>query len=155
MSDTPIRRLKRRQFWTAGKLPLGHLVIAACGTVTDDDAGRKGVEWFENELGRIGYARGSDETWAIPPRKLTPAIQGDALEVEIKGITVTGTRAVTLDVKAHDQAITWRGQVYLKYASRERYHRNGAPLDWSAWKDIASILNVEQRSRRWYVQRVR
>ena len=155
MSNAPCGRLTRRHLWRSGTALWFAATVTACGNVTDEDAGNKGVEWFENELGRIGYARGSNETWAIAPRKLTIAIQGDALEAEIRRILVTGTRATTLDSKAQDQAITWRGQVYLKYESRERYHRDGVALAWSAWTDVASILNVERRGGQWYVQRVR
>lgn len=157
MTGTPNRRPTRRQLLAHGAALgcLGAPSVAACGAATDDDAGRKAVEWFENELGRIGYVHGSGETWAIPPRKLSLAIQGDQLEAEIRGIAVTGTRPTSLDAKAQDQTITWRGQVYLKYASRERYHRNGTALEWSTWSDVASILNVERRGGQWYVQRVR
>ena len=158
MNGRPSARLTRRQVWVRGTatFTLGWVgTVAGCGTVTDDDAGKKGVEWFENELSRVGYVRGASDTWAIPPRKLTIAIQGDELEAEIRGIAVTGTRPTTLDAKSQDQAVTWRGQVYLKYASRERYRRGGTALDWSAWTDVASILNVERRGGQWYVQRVR
>jgi hypothetical protein len=157
MTGVSDRSPTRRKFLTLGAAvaSLGAASIAGCGGATDDDAGRKGVEWFENELGRIGYVHGSGETWAIPPRKLSVAIQGDQLEAEIRGIAVTGTRPTFLDAKAQDQAITWRGQVYLKYAARERYHRNGVALEWSAWNDVASVLNVERRGGQWYVQRVR
>ena len=158
MNRGPTARLTRRQMWMRGPatVAIGSLgTVAGCGAVTDDDAGKKGMEWFENELSRIGYVRAAADTWAIPPRKLTVAIQGDELEAEIRGIAVTGTRPTTLDSKAQDQAITWRGQVYLKYASRERYRRGGNALDWSAWTDVASILNVERRGGQWYVQRVR
>ena len=153
-SPRPTTRRKILVFGSAVASP-GAVSVVGCAGATDDDAGRKGVEWFENELGRIGYVHGAGETWAIPPRKLSLAIQGDQLEAEIRGIAVTGTRPTSLDAKAQDQSITWRGQVYLRYAARERYHRNGAALEWSAWNDVASVLNVERRAGQWYVQRVR
>lgn len=130
------------------------LVAGACGTVTDDDAGRKSVEWFENELSRIGYSRRDDGTWATPRRKVTIAARGDQLEMEIRAVHVKGTRPAVLDAKASDQSTTWRGQVHLRYESRDRYFRDGTPLEWSNWVDAVSVLNVERRGGRWYVQRV-
>jgi hypothetical protein len=158
MNARSTERQTRRRLWSVlivATAPGQFVSIVACGTVTDDDAGKKAVEWFENELGRIGYVRGRSETWAIAPRKVTLAIQGDELEAEIRGIAVTGTRQAMLDAKAQDQVVTWRGQVYLKYTSRERYRRNGIAREWSPWSDETSVLNVERRAGQWYVQRVR
>ena len=129
--------------------------VAGCGDVTDADAGRKGVESFENELTRIGYTLGANGTWAIAPRRVSIGARGDQLEAEVRAITVTGTRPVGSVAKALDQGISWRGQVYLTYGSRERFHRDGVPADWSAWSETSSILNVERRGGQWYVQRVR
>lgn len=65
-SPRPTTRRKLLVFGSAVASP-GAVSVAGCAGATDDDAGRKGVEWFENELGRIGYVHGAGETWAIPP----------------------------------------------------------------------------------------
>ena len=131
------------------------LLLAGCGAISDDDASRKAVEWFELELSRIGYSRIEDGLWAIPPRKVAVAVQGDALEAQIRGISSTGVRPSPIEDNAQSSSITWRGQVYLKYLSRERFHRNGTPDTWSEWQDASSVLNIERRSGQWYVQRVK
>ena len=109
------------------------LLLASCGAISDDDASRKAVEWFELELSRIGYSRIEDGLWAIPPRKVAVAVQGDALEAQIRGISSTGVRPSPIEDNSQSSSITWRGQVYLKYLSRERFHRNGTPGTWSEW----------------------
>ena len=131
------------------------LLLAGCGAISDDDASRKAVEWFELELSRIGYTRIEEGLWAIPPRKVAVAVQGDALEAQIRGITSTGVRPSPIEDNSQSSSITWRGQVYLKYLSRERFHRNGTPDTWSEWQDASSVLNIERRSGQWYVQRVK
>ena len=131
------------------------LLLAGCGAISDDDASRKAVEWFELELSRIGYTRIEEGLWAIPPRKVAVAVQGDALEAQIRGITSTGVRPSPIEDNSQSSSITWRGQVYLKYLSRERFHRNGTPRTWSEWQDASSVLNIERRSGQWYVQRVK
>lgn len=130
-------------------------LITACGAITDDDASRKAVEWFELELSRIGYARVEDGLWSIPPRKVAVAVQGDELEAQIRAISPTGVRPTPIEDTLHSPSITWRGQVYLKYFLRERFHRDGKPGTWSEWQDTSSVLNVERRSGQWYVQRVK
>ena len=131
------------------------LLLAGCGAISDDDAARKAVEWFELELSRIGYSRIEDGLWAIPPRKVAVAVEGDALEAQIRGISSTGVRPSPIEDNSQSSSITWRGQVYLKYLSRERFHRNGTPGTWSEWQDASSVLNIERRSGQWYVQRVK
>ena len=131
------------------------LLLAGCGAISDDDASRKAVEWFELELSRIGYTLIEEGLWAIPPRKVAVAVQGDALEAQIRGITSTGVRPSPIEDNSQSSSITWRGQVYLKYLSRERFHRNGTPRTWSEWQDASSVLNIERRSGQWYVQRVK
>ncbi|MSQ43598.1 MAG: hypothetical protein EXR45_05245 [Chloroflexi bacterium] len=130
-------------------------LLAACGAISDDDASRKAVEWFELELSRIGYSRIEDGLWAIPPRKVAVAVQGDALEAQIRAISPTGVRPTPIEANSQSSSITWRGQVYLKYLSRERFHRGGTPGTWSEWQDTSSVLNIERRSGQWYVQRVK
>ena len=130
-------------------------LLTACGAITDDDASRKAVEWFELELSRIGYARVENGLWSIPPRKVAVAVQGDELEAQIREISPTGVRPTPIEANSHSSSITWRGQVYLKYLSRERFHRDRKPGTWTEWQDTSSVLNVERRSGQWYVQRVK
>lgn len=130
-------------------------LLAACGAISDGDASRKAVEWFELELARIGYSRSENGLWAIPPRKVAVAVQGDALEAEIRGISPTGVRPTPVEDNSQSSSITWRGQVYLHYLSRERFHRNGTPSTWSEWQETSSVLNLERRNGQWYVQRVK